>query len=323
MVQMGCEDLLVGLGELRAHRLQVGVELLHVGDAGNGGVDLGILQDPLEGGHHGAVALQDAIGLLFLLNSAGAAGHDLHGDQADAGRFGFLDGRLDARIHGEVVAQQDHVDHPALDGGVDHRGLPAVGADTGEADLPVLLGGGLRFEQLGSQVGRARQAVQVPDIQVVGAQRAQAGFQVLHRPGLVPGVALARDIKLLALALQRGAHHALVIAALVSARGVEVVDAQVGGLLHHASVGGDHAAESDSSGRQSGTAELLVTEPGSGRRGRAGLGRRGILGCPGGEAGNGQRQAGGQEVASGRVHSSPLEMRIGSDTSLNYRAERS
>jgi len=245
-LQMGAEDPLVALAELRAHRLEIGVELLHVGHAGDGGIDLGVLQHPLESRHHGSVALQRLLGLIARLGPAEASRHDFHGHHSDAGRFGPVDGGVELRSHREVVADEHDIDLPALDGAIDHRGLPFVGAHAGEADLPILLGDGLRFEQVVGDLVATVLAVQIPNVDVVGAQGCEGCVDVLQRPRLVLGVALARDVDLLAAGLERGAHHALVVAALVAARGIEIVDAEVGGLLDHAPVGGDHAAERDS-----------------------------------------------------------------------------
>ena len=88
-------------------------------------------------------------------------------------------------------------------------------------------------------------AVQIPDVDVVGVELAQALFEMLHHAGFVGRVGLGGEDDLLALGSERRADHALVVAVLVAARGVEVVDAEVGGARDHAGVGGDHAAEAD------------------------------------------------------------------------------
>src|ERR1017187_2355108 len=54
------------------------------------------------------------------------------------------------------------------------------------------------------------------------------------------------------------AHHALVVAALVVARGIEIGDPQVGGAFHDAAIRRDHAAESDCVHFQTGFPEVLV-----------------------------------------------------------------
>ena len=119
---------------------------------------------------------------------------------------------------------------------------------------------------------------------------------------LVRAPGLAGDEDVVAAALERRAHHALVVAALVAARGVEVVDAEVGGALDHAVVGGDHAAEADL-----GHLEARPSEPALAnrrRRGRFGqcrprYRRRGrVAGRGHGHSASGER-GGCQELTAG------------------------
>ena len=68
---------------------------------------------------------------------------------------------------------------------------------------------------------------------------------MLHHAGFVGRMGFGGENDLLALGAERRADHALVVAVLIAARGVEVVDADIGGALNHAGVGGDHASEAD------------------------------------------------------------------------------
>ena len=71
--------------------------------------------------------------------------------------------------------------------------------------------------------------MQVPDVEVVGLHLLQAGLEVLQGAGPIRGQGLAGNVDLVADLLERRADHALVVAALVDPRRIEVVDADVGG----------------------------------------------------------------------------------------------
>jgi len=57
---------------------------------------------------------------------------------------------------------------------------------------------------------------------------------------------------------ERGAHHALVVALLISARRIEIVDADVGGASDDAWVGCDHATEANGRDLQAGAAQRAM-----------------------------------------------------------------
>ena len=78
----------------------------------------------------------------------------------------------------------------------------------------------------------------------------------------VPPPGLRRDEDLVAPALEGRADEPLVVAALVAARGVEEVHAEVGGALDDALVRGDHAAEGDLGDLEAGLAELALADDG-------------------------------------------------------------
>ena len=83
---------------------------------------------------------------------------------------------------------------------------------------------------------------------------------MLQHACLVGCLGLGGEDDLLALGAQGRAHHALVVAVLVVAGGVEVVDAEICGALNDAGVGGDHAAEPNGGDLEAGAAEGLVGE---------------------------------------------------------------
>ena len=166
--------------------------------------------------------------------------------------------------------------------------MPAVEAHAHEPDLPVPPGRKLRLEQLVVDRVRRAPAVQEPDVQAIGLQLPQAGFQV--RQGRLPvlSLCLAADVNLVAILLEGRPHHAFVIAALVDARRIEVVDAHVGRALHHALVRTGIAAE--------GQARDLQARLPQGSIGKLGRGLRCGSKCR-------KRQAGSQEgAARRRVH---------------------
>src|ERR1035441_1026005 len=95
------------------------------------------------------------------------------------------------------------------------------------------------------------------------------------------------------------ADHALVVAALIAAGGVEISDADIGGALDHAGVGGDHATEAHAGDFQAGLAERAVAQLRGGERGAQRcvmllvVSRRAGGGCRGGHG-----QSGDQEIAA-------------------------
>jgi hypothetical protein len=114
-------------------------------------------------------------------------------------------------------------------------------ADAREPDLAVLLGDALRLQQVVGHLGGLVLHVQVPDVEVVRSQLAQAGVQVGE--SLLPGLAraLAGNNHPLPAALESGPHHAFVVSVLVTSRGVEMDDPDIGRVLNHALVRGGHA----------------------------------------------------------------------------------
>ncbi len=100
--------------------------------------------------------------------------------------------------------------------------------------------------------------VQVPDVDVVRLEFAKAGVEVGEQGLLRFGRRLGREGDVLADALQRGADHALAVARLVAAGGIEVADAEVGGAFDDARVRGDHAAEADRSHLQAGFSKSAI-----------------------------------------------------------------
>ena len=117
--------------------------------------------------------------------------------------------------------------------------------------------------------------MQIPDVDVIRVQFAQTLLQMLLHCRLVRRVRLGREHHLLPLGAQRRAHHPLVVAVRVAARGIEIIDPGIGGALNYAAIRSDHAAESHGSYLQPGLAQHLIVQlHGSGRSfGRGHLGR--------------------------------------------------
>ncbi len=256
------QQTLVVRGEARGHGLPVVVQLVHVGHAGDGGVHMGVAQHPLQRGQHGALLLEGLIQLVAGLHAAKTAGHHFHGHDSLPRARGGSQQVVHSRIHGEVVGGQNHVH---LGGGSQCRHQPrlaAMRAHPGKPDLTGLLSRLLGFEQFRCHLFRAGLAVQVPDVQVVCAEFAQAGIQVGQRGLPGGGVGLAGEHDVLALALERRADHALVVAALITAGGIEIIDPKIGRALDHAGVGGDHAAEAHRRDLQAGGAQGAIAQAG-------------------------------------------------------------
>ena len=142
---------------------------------------LGVAHGPLEGRQQGAVPLELGVGRIAGLDAAEAAGHDLNGRHALAGRDGLLERRGDGGFQGEVVGAQDDIDVWILGQPRYQHRLAGVGADAGKPDLAGLLGGLLGVDQVVGDLFRLAFGVQIPDIQVIGLQRLQTGIQVVER----------------------------------------------------------------------------------------------------------------------------------------------
>ena len=260
MFEVRGEDLGVGWRIGLVHRLEIFVELIHVGDAGNGGGHAGLVHDPFERSEKraglGKLLCEGTAGF----NAAEPAGHDLHGHDAKAGLSGGVKGLVHGGIHGEVVSGENDVEDALLDHPWNELRLAAVGADAGEAHFALLFGILLHFKHVVSDVGGATLAVEIPDVDVIGVELVQALVEILEHARFIGRVRLRRKDDLLALSAEGRAHHALIVAVLVAAGSVEVVDAEVGGALDDAGVGGDHAAETDRGDLEAGAAEGLIGE---------------------------------------------------------------
>jgi hypothetical protein len=167
---------------------------------------------------------------------------------------------IHARVHGEVVGRENHVERALLRHPWEQLLLAAVRTDTGKANLALLLGCLLGLDHVVMDFVPAAMAVQIPDIDVIRIQFAQALFEVLLHPRLVRRVRLGREHNLLPLCTQRRAHHALIVAVRIAARGIEVVDAGIGGALNDTAVRRDHAAESHGGHLQPRATQYFVVE---------------------------------------------------------------
>src|ERR1022692_1052377 len=87
--------------------------------------------------------------------------------------------------------------------------------------------------------------MQVPDVYVIRAQFLQTGIDMREGVGFVAGAGLGGKDDVLAPVLQGRPNHALVVAALVAARRIEVGNPDIGGAFDDAAVRSDHAAEAD------------------------------------------------------------------------------
>ena len=164
-------------------------------------------------------------------------------------------------------------------------------ADAGEADLARLLGDALSLQQVVGDIARTVLHVEIPDVQVIGPELAQAGIELGQGLRLVRALGLARQHHPLPLALQGRAHHALVVAALIAARGIEVEDPDIGGALDDGGVGSGHAPEGKRGHLKTGLAQGAV-----GEFDLLGRLRRGLFGVS--QPGGGQRQSGGEKSAA-------------------------
>ena len=114
-----------------------------------------------------------------------------------------------------------------------------------------------------------------------------------HHAGFVRGVGLGGEDDLLAFCAEGGADHALVVAVLVAARGIEIIDAQIDGALDDAGVRGDHATEADGGDFEAGAAKGFIGEL-DGRVGGSGVVKRFQEADGWSCAGQGSKQAGGK-----------------------------
>ena len=140
------ESLPFAVREGLRHGLQVLIELIHVGHAGDGGADARVTDHPLESGQQGPGLLERLVRLLPFFDAAEAAGHDLHGYDAHARLAGGVDGLGDGGVQAEVVRAENDVDLARRHQRRNQRRLSRVSADAHEAYLARFLGGLLRFE---------------------------------------------------------------------------------------------------------------------------------------------------------------------------------
>ena len=190
----------------------------------------------------------------------------------------FLDSGAVALIRSEVVLRLHDFDF-GFDDAVDDR-RQVVRAHAHEPDFALLLGFALGFDQFIGNLRRVAQAMKVPDVQVVGVEFLQAGVELRQDARAGMRIALARQEDVFPPGSQRRSHHALVLAALVVAGGIEVVDAHIHGPGDHGGVGGDHAAIAYGGDPHAGLAQGPIMQRRAGRRpgGRLGLRLFGIRG---------------------------------------------
>jgi hypothetical protein len=218
-------------------------------------------EDPLEG------RLVVDLDPFLLVEAIAALG--LHGDDADA-----LTCRVGDRFADRFLVVLEIVvggQHDVVDAGVDRRAdhvrLVAVGRGAEEARLALLFGLDQRFHDglIGSH-RRAVAAVEVEDVDVVGAQPLEAGLEQFEeallgrRRGPCGGfvredsvVAIAGEVHLggdgdripVAALLDDFADHLLALATQVAVGGVEVVETEVEGPVEELGVVGVHHPEAD------------------------------------------------------------------------------
>ena len=100
----------------------------------------------------------------------------------------------------------------------------------------------------------------------VRAEFLQAGVEVAQGVVFRTRVGLGGEHDVLAFALESGADHPLVVAALVAAGGIEIGDPDIGGAFDDAAVRGDHTAEADRGDLEARLAQSSIAERGAGRR---------------------------------------------------------
>ena len=174
--------------------------------------------------------------------------------------------------------------------------MAGMRANACKADFSLLLGDLLGFDQVVADFAGLGLGVEVPDVDVIGAQFPQAGVQVLQRAILIICRRFGGEHNLVALPFQGCADHLFVVAVLVDASSVEISDAEVGGAGNHAGVRGDHAAEAQGGNLEAGFAQGAVVELHGGIGGGGG-GLRPKWSEFTGEGGQWQSQAGRQKTA--------------------------
>ena len=240
LLQPRREDLGVGVAERGGHGREILFELVDVGHAGHGGGDTGVLDDPAESG-------RPEVGGPFGLRrptAASGSGHHFHSDHADAGLRQLLHRRRPGGILGEAILRLDYI-QLGLNHAVDNGGQVCVAAHADEAHFALLLGLLLGRDHIVGDVRRVALAVEMPDVQVIGSEFLEAGIELRQDGRPVPPIALAGEENVLSLRAESRSHHALVLAALVAAGRIEVVDAHVRGTGNHSGIGGDHTAHAD------------------------------------------------------------------------------
>ncbi len=135
-----------------------------------------------------------------------------------------------------------------------------VRADADKPHFALLPGDFLRLDQLVLHRLRFVLAVQVPDVEVIGPEFLQAHLEFAECALFGFGVHLGGKDDVFPLAAERGADHPLVVALLIPAGAVEVVDAHVRGTGDHGRVGGDHATVTDGGDLQARLTEDAVSE---------------------------------------------------------------
>ena len=148
----------------------------------------------------------------------------------------------------EVVGHEGRVEEFVLvvDEAVDDFRLVAVGRDAEEADLPLLPEADQGLPCLGMvQAVRIGDAVELDDVDVVGAQGLQAGLDVVRdRLSRFRGrLRLRGDIDLVAQAFKSPGDDLLVPSAHVAPRRIDVVDAVLEGHADHFRLGCQHGPE--------------------------------------------------------------------------------
>ena len=197
-IQMRGQDFFVARGEGIRHSREIFVQLIHVRDAGNGGGNARLLDDPLEGREHGAFLGQTLQIRIAGLQTVRSTGHHLHGYHPHAGFGGGFNGLIHAGVHGEVVGSQHHIKDALLHHPGQQLLLAAVCADADEADFALFFGLQLHFDLVVGNLVGAVAGVEIPDVDVIGVEFAQAGFEMLLQLFLVGGVRLGGDDDLLA-----------------------------------------------------------------------------------------------------------------------------
>ena len=266
-VQRRQQLLIVRCKRLR-HGPEVLLQLVHVGHARNGGGESGFCEDPFErrecrpGGMAGGACCPRgfaAAAITFIPTSPMPA------------LVSLLGGVVRVPI-GEVVGAEHHLELADLENAV-HDGVRIVRAHADEADLALLLGRRPGVDDSSVICSARVSGVHVPDVEVIRAEFLQTGLELRRRFGRGGASDLLDRTILSRPALQGGADHAFVVAALIAARGIEVGDAHVQGPRNHTGIGRDHAAEAHGGDLQSRLAQRTVIQCRS-RRGRGHTGSR-------------------------------------------------